>query len=149
LGIDSFHSVQEMPALSSWWNRLLTDWAQAAYSPDGKILAGQDHGNGRWGSSTYLWRVATRRVLAVLSFRNGGDSPLAFSPDGRTLAIADGWDGTRGKGQSLIRLWSLTARRTRAVLIDPGGYGIAALAYSPDGRTLAATGGQKIYLWNT
>jgi len=36
-------------------------------------------------------------------------------------------------------LWNLATRKDRAVLADPGGFGIYSIAYSPDGKTLAAT----------
>jgi WD40 repeat protein len=66
-----------------------------------------------------------------------------LSPDGRMLATSD--DNGR------IRLWDIATRRIIATLTDPNrGEGIAGVAFSQDGRILAAAddGNGRIYLWN-
>ncbi len=57
----------------------LGGFSSLAYSPDGTILAAENADQGKSGTSNYLWSVASRRVLAILSYPNGGVSPLAFS----------------------------------------------------------------------
>ncbi|MHB8957365.1 MAG: WD40 repeat domain-containing protein [Pirellulaceae bacterium] len=70
---------------------------------------------------------------------------LAFSPDGRTLATA-GWIPLTGlfepepirKSHGYLALWDLgSGNCTAAVRIRERGAGIQALAFSPDGKTLA------------
>jgi len=68
-----------------------------AFSPDGRILASAS--GGRWvqlGGETKLWDVATGQVHAML---DGATAPLAFSADGRRLAVSD-------DAQRLVRIWT-------------------------------------------
>jgi WD40 repeat protein len=58
---------------------------------------------------------------------------VAFSPDGRTLAVIEGI----GDGNGTIYLWSIAAGKPDAILADPLGYDIDAVAFSPDGKILA------------
>jgi serine/threonine protein kinase/Tol biopolymer transport system component len=76
------------------------------------------------GSSAYT-RVAVNLPAA---YRGGMLSSMAFSPTGTTLAIADG----AGAGEAC--LWDIAATRCTANL--PVAYSVA---FSPDGKTLAAT----------
>ena len=95
-----------------------------AYSPNGLILAaGTGHGK------VQLLDVKSGKVLDSLT-RHEPDSEVyivAFSPHGKTLA-----SGTRGG----IELWNI---ETRAHLVTLRGHKnrIAALAFSPNGETLA------------
>ncbi|CAM3396469.1 PD40 domain-containing protein [Kibdelosporangium persicum] len=66
---------------------------------------------------------------------------LAFSPDGRTLAV--GSDGRT------VRLWDVAAPVHPVLLSETIGQAIRALAFSPDGRTLATGGADNtVRLWN-
>jgi RNA polymerase sigma factor (sigma-70 family) len=111
-----------------------------ALAPGGKVLAtgtsGMD-GDHR----IRLWEVATgKELLQLRGFRTLG-KPLAFSPDARTLAVADMgdvhlYDTADGKE---LRQFGGSEHREQ----------IAALAFSPDGKTLA-TGSydRAVRLWN-
>lgn len=135
--------------------------ASVAYSPDGHMLAA---GDGR-KNLLRLWDVSDpdrpvalgrpvpvdRAVDAILA--------LAFSPDGRVLAVG-GHTSDTGHGGSggFVDLWSLTSPshpvllgrlRSPAVGDWDAMPPIESLAFSPDGRTLAA--GRRVglvSLWN-
>jgi WD40 repeat protein len=128
----------------------------AAFSPNGRTLAigGRD---GR----VVLWDVTARRVTATLPGPHSRLSPgntsglsaygayaVAFSPDGRLLAVQDS-DGS-------TYLWAIPARRRLATLTPPGAVGGSAVigltghpvAFSPSGQLIAVVdGGQNLDLW--
>jgi len=106
--------------------------SEAAWSPDGKYVAA-----GFNGLTMGVWNTATHRRVRTLRIDNaGGDfGAIAYSPDGRYLAA----------GQSVISLWNAKTgawvRNITAPFIDPTRpqpIGVHSLAFSPDGKTLAA-----------
>jgi WD40 repeat protein len=158
-----------------------------AFSPDGGTLAAGGYSGGAW-----LWDLATCRLVATLE---GHVESLAFSPDGRLLAIGDGrrvrlWDVvgvSRGAGGHARELGTLEGHQEiiRTVVFAPNGQllasggglpkeehrpgeiilwdlstmrevtslrrletGVRALAFSPDGKTLAwASDDYTVKLW--
>jgi WD40 repeat protein len=84
------------------------------------------------------------RLVARLEGHAGPVNALAFSPDGRFLAAAGGKPGVDGE----IRVWDVAARRARVLTGDHTDalYGIA---WSPDGKTLAACSYDRLVsLWD-
>jgi WD40 repeat protein len=118
---------------------------RVAFSPDGSLLATGDNAN-----RVRIWDVNTRTEYAVLEHHQHIIRDLAFSPDGRFLA-------TGGADiDCAIRIWDVKNKRL-AHHLKPTKKGedghsdvIYALAYSPDGKTLASGSVDgSVRLWDT
>ena len=108
---------------------------QIAFSRDGATLASaSDDG------TIDLWDTRGTIIGGVANASNA----LAFSPDGKTLAIS-----TAVPGQWAVALYSMPAEKLAGLLPVSG---IAAVAFSPDGKTVAVapanTPGAPVELWN-
>jgi WD40 repeat protein len=113
-----------------------------ALTPDGKTLA-----TAGWDKRVHLWDVTTGKETAQIQASAGA---VAFSPGGRTLA----YGGTDG----VIHVWEVAAGRERCRFSghQSGGdergtfaAGVAALTFTPDGRTLISGGGDTtLVLWD-
>ena len=105
----------------------------AAFSPDGRHLA---TGSGR---SLWLWDVQKASGERFIAFQKYVDA-LAFHPLGHTLAAAD------RTGE--IRLVQIPSGRQLGSL-NFGVGGIAGLAFSPDGMTVAGAGRDNaVVIWD-
>jgi WD40 repeat protein len=109
-------------------------------SPDAKILAVP----GVQREPMHLEDVETgERLLAFPTFKKG-NSPLAFSPDGRLLLSNTSASAPSAPGgmKRILRLWEvLTAKEILAVPVSI--YLIDTVAISPDGRLLAMIAPQE------
>jgi len=86
-----------------------------ALSPDGRLMAESSD----WAGHTYLWNMVTQRYTCMLTDPDFGVDPLAFSPDGATLAVGNGATG-HGKDFGQIALWNIKRRTIRGAASVPG-----------------------------
>jgi WD40 repeat protein/serine/threonine protein kinase len=115
---------------------------RAALSPDSSVLAAEK------GEYTIcLWNMRTGQEIHTLRGHTDHISGLAISADGKSLASVGGSakDGS-------AKVWDLNAGAAgKVVTINPqdGVASVGAVAFSPDGKTLA-TGGQgfALHLWD-
>ena len=132
-----------------------------AWSPDGRTLV-----SGCWDTALHLWSVPHQKRLQVLRAHHGSIWDVAFSPNGQILASGSGkWDG-----HPEIKLWNIPGEDDSALdeglqaeeprnadqpLVRPRltlrghSAGVTALAFSPDGATLAtASWDRTARLWD-
>ncbi len=114
-----------------------------AFSPDGRSLASF----ARFEGTLRLWNAHTGDLLKTFfkDYPSELTKAAAFSQDGQTLAIADG-DGGHGR----ISLWDAETHRYRNTILTKA---VISMAFSPDGRTLAAVVGRydddkALLVWN-
>ncbi|MFI6056132.1 protein kinase [Streptomyces violascens] len=107
------------------------DTTAVAFSPNGKILAGNVDLIG--SKNTWLWDVATRKVMTTFTSNNVIGQTLAavaFSPDSKTLASGN---TSATSGDRMVSLWDVATHK-RIADIDAVAWSVA---FSPDGTTLA------------
>jgi WD40 repeat protein/tRNA A-37 threonylcarbamoyl transferase component Bud32 len=113
-----------------------------AFSRDGTLLASAgirvDPKTKKSGGEVTLWDVATGQEEATFKGLPFGVTSVAFSPDGKLLALAGG---------ATIKLWDVASGQEKPTFMrhTPGVYSVA---FSPDGKLLASAGGATIKLWD-
>ncbi|MGD6741649.1 CHAT domain-containing protein [Streptomyces sp. BH106] len=108
---------------------------QVAWSPWPRNVASL-HEDG----STVVWDVATEVPVRVLPGRPRQMQTLAFSPDGRWLAVA---------GNGRLHVYDSNGSRVRDLPLDPlaertSATNVGALSFSPDGRHLLVGTGEGL-----
>lgn len=119
-----------------------------AFSRDGSRIAAGDQ-----RSFACVWDVATGRLVAKLDTKHHGKvHHLALSPDGKLLVtLGEGACYWANPCNTKVKVWDVGAGqlKTTLTLPDLDDVNFAALAFSPDGNTLAAVLAAKAGLWDT
>jgi WD40 repeat protein len=96
--------------------------------------------SGSLDKTVKLWDVATGRRLRTLGGDMAAVTSIAFSPNGKILAVASN-NGT-------AELWDVASGRVLRTIRDDSG-SVTSVAFSPDGATLASGGNDEtIKLWD-
>lgn len=114
---------------------------EVVFSPTGKLLATKGT-----NQQVQVWEVATGNMVAKLGngqqnnrfFARYGGATMAFTPDGEQLLSADTDLGQNPRQQiGCIRFWQINTGKEIRKFEQQGNLYGAALALSPDGKTLA------------
>ena len=131
-----------------------------AFSPNGQTLA--SGGSSGWADNkVFLWDIAGTVALrsselecqfpvssnhtAAYLHHISTVSAIAFSPDGKTLAVSEEYENNR------VILLDVATGVSEAVLATPrtnNSDGVACIAFSPDGKTLAIGYYRNLRLWD-
>ena len=135
--------------------------AGLAFSPDSRWLATGScpakeaflfpscvGGRGEVSPTILLWDVVQGKKIREWGEHQGGVSALAFSPNGRWLASGD--------ATGVVTIWRMPDWRLQSTFKLPAYHPlfpssrnmVLALAFSPDGRWLAAGGWGALILWD-
>lgn len=104
-----------------------------ALSPDGHTVADQTR-----DGKVRIWDLPGGRLRHTFTGPDDSGQVAAFSPDGRTLAVATG---------GVIRRWDPVTGKQLGTLTIPGG-AIRGIAFSPDSRTVAAASATTVRVWD-
>jgi uncharacterized delta-60 repeat protein len=123
--------------LESIWRGHHSRVSSVAVSSDGLIVA-----SGDTSGTVRVWERSTRRLLHEFHGENYYVDSLAVSPDGKVLASGAN-SGVKGE----VVLWDLSTGKPRAKFdLSPARYCVI-VAFSPDGKHVAASNYHGFGLW--
>jgi WD40 repeat protein len=135
--------------------RQLTVQAEAARDSDPRTalllgIAAARIQPGAGGEANLVQTLTSAHYAGTLTGHRNRVWSAAFSPDGRTLATADGRTVQAGSDNATVRLWHVTNHAAPTLVATlPRHERVWSIAFAPDGRTLAVgLVGGAVQLWN-
>ncbi|HZL88898.1 MAG TPA: protein kinase [Pirellulaceae bacterium] len=115
-----------------------------AFSPNGELLASTGGGPGNAGE-VRIWDAALNQAARTFLGHTAPVTSVAFSPDSKLLVSASNGMSSITPGEAIVR--QVASGQTRSVL-HPSMMGFSAVAFSPDGTSVATGGDEGVKLWN-
>ena len=109
------------------WNNFFVN--QLAFDPTGKILA-----VAKADSTIILWDIEQKQPMRILKGHKGGVKSISFSPDNKMLVASD--------TNQYIIFWDITNDQPFGRIKNERD--ILSIAYSPDGKSIAAGGWSEL-----
>jgi WD40 repeat protein len=110
----------------------------AAFSLDLKTLAAPCH------QDMDLWDLSSGKLRLTLPDHHGRAGHAAFSPDGKTVAVAIGRAERPTRYVGEVKLWDAVTGKEGATFRGHGSH-VWALQFTPDGRALALLTAQELH----
>ena len=108
-----------------------------AFAPDGALLAAAVGGP---KPRLRLWNTEAAKEVGLVQGFHGNVRSMAFSPDGKSLAVAD--------TQAIVVLWDTDTWKQKGKIEGPEDLMINSLAFSPNGKFLAwGCEDQTVQIW--
>jgi WD40 repeat protein len=119
------------------------DFGAMSFSPDSsRIVTTSDDQAAR------VWDAATGREISVMHGHTDTVHSAAFSPDGKRVVTASGFDSSDNDNDNTARIWDTATGREIAVLRGHGG-AVHSAAFSPDGtRIVTASYDKTVRIWD-
>jgi WD40 repeat protein len=116
-----------------------------ALSPDNKTIA-----LGAYKKGVNLYNAIDGKPLKTLTVQDSSITSLSFSPDGQFLAGSGSiYDKTSYKNDLFTWVWDTQSKTSDPIMVIKGYTSdVISIAFSPDGKTLATAGNDRIIrLW--
>ncbi len=114
--------------------------SEVAVSPDAKKAAA-----GCSAGLVVVWDVATGTIAWTRSEPGLDAMSVAFSPDGKSLAV--GYGGFSGPQVGRVKVWDVASGKGIKAFPGPRG-GVNKVAFHPDGKRLAMAGSEVVEVWD-
>ena len=145
--------VWDLPAGKELLRWQCKNWVRSlAIAPEGKTVAVSQHVPGRdkivVPPSFHLWNLETGELKVDLTKEvTGGMSAIAYSPDGKWLAVCRGNIEQEGPTGKVTLLDPVTGKKVRE--LTPGhSRGATDIAFHPDGKHIFSAGrDQLVKIW--
>lgn len=136
--VAEFARIENVPARISFQEPIYENdhiLTAVSFTPNGELIA-VDH-----AGVVRIWETTSWKLVDTLQFPRA--TAMDVSPDGSLLALGFGVYQSEDTG---VILWDLDTKKHRRTLV---GHRPFAVAFSPDGKTLASTSGRHdVVLWD-